>query len=76
MNQIPCKDCKHFDRQRKGGQRGPEDTNYAWCAAKSVYPAEGMTVPDGAQTTRDPVTKPVIVTVDSLVRECVQAVRS
>jgi len=75
-NSIPCGGCKHFGREKTGSSTGPRDARFGWCKAQSVYPTTGMAVPEGAPTTTAAISKPYIVAEESLVRECVKAVRA
>lgn len=38
LNNKPCDTCNFFDPILKGGQKGLKETEWAWCAKKSVYP--------------------------------------
>lgn len=70
MKEPPCKDCLKFHQRGVGQRGGMRDARYGWCAAKSVYCHTDPDIPEGAATTTDPVSKPVIVAVDQIVPGC------
>jgi hypothetical protein len=71
MNEIKCGDCAHFHVQKRGSPKGLEEIkSYALCGAKSVYHANNPDLPEGSQTTTEPVAKPVVVTREMLVTHC------
>jgi hypothetical protein len=66
FNDKPCDTCHHFDPILKGGQKGLKETDWGWCAKKSVYPAKegpGQVFPAGVQRVSDPASpaEPFIV---------------
>lgn len=77
MNEIKCGACVHYHPQERGSSRGPQEVkSYALCSQRSVYHEGATNVPAGAQTTKDPVAKPYVVTREMLVAHCEYARRA
>ena len=71
VNNKPCGTCEHFDVII----RGKDQTDLAWCAKKSVYPANpgpGQLFPAGVTRAEEPseLGKPVIVRRKGVVASC------
>lgn len=76
MNTLKCGDCVHYHEQERGGPKGLRPiASYALCAARSTYRADAPNLPDGAKTTSDAITKPVVITAATIVSNCEHARR-
>lgn len=71
MNTIPCGDCEHFHQRQKGSSQGLKPiTSFGWCSIQSVFSVNDPQRPDGARTTADPQSKPVIVQPGKIIPTC------
>jgi hypothetical protein len=73
MNEVKCKDCRHYDVIKSGQSKNPQ---HGWCAIKSVYPMHeevgGPIFPPGVRRMEraDLPAKPVIVRGHNAVPNC------
>jgi len=75
MNEHKCEDCNHFDPVMRGNNKGLRQTDWAWCAKKSIYPVNegpGQKFPAGVQRMTDPdkPAEPKIVKKGEVVSNC------
>lgn len=76
MNKNPCGTCEHFDPVLRGrtGPGGTRPTAWAWCSARSQYPAyegPGQRFPEEALRVQvGELAKPYIVRPEQVVGHC------
>lgn len=61
MSDQTCRACGNYHDRKIGGGPREREAPYGWCNALSVYSESDATRPDGVQTTKSPVSLPVIV---------------
>jgi hypothetical protein len=76
INDKPCSTCEHFDPVMRGqtAKGGVRETNWAWCAVRSKYPAKegpGQRFPMGVQRVEEGASaEPYIVKRGQTVANC------